>query len=447
MLPGRMNRHSHQPGAPGRGTPALVRQLLLAVAFITLVTGCAVNPVTGERQLSLVGEDWELEVGETNYAPLRQIQGGDYVTDPELLAYVQEVGQRVADASDRDLPYEFTVLNSSVPNAWALPGGKIAVNRGLLVEMDSEAELAAVLGHEIVHSAARHGASRHSRQMLISGAVMAGALAVGIATRDERYAGVALLGGLIGAELISMRYSRDAEREADLYGIRYMHRAGYNPEAAVHLQETFVRLSEARDPGFLEGLFASHPPSRERVENNRRLVQELGAEGEIGRQRYQDMTARLRELQPAYELHDQGRWALASGDASTALENARKALEQEPREALFHALMGDALATREQFAEAESAYSEALRHDATWFYHHLRRGMVRDELNQLDGARQDLRRSLELIPTAEGHYHLGNVERKAGNRDQAVRHYRTAAQSDSPAGRAARRALGELGAS
>ena len=427
----------------------MIRRVFPAVLLLVsvLVAGCAVNPVTGERQLSLVGEGWELEVGETNYAPLRQVQGGDYVTDPELAGYVREVGQRVAAESGRDLPYEFAVLNNSVPNAWALPGGKIAINRGLLVEMDSEAELAAVLGHEVVHAAARHSAAMQSRQVLISGAALAGAVAVGIATGDDRYAGVALVGGLIGAQLITMRYSREAEREADLYGMRFMHQAGYNPEAAVELQETFVRLSEDRDPGFAQGLFSSHPPSRERVENNQRTLRELGSEGETGRDRYRQRVARIKELQPAYDLHDEGRRVLADGDASTALDKARQAIEQEPREAIFHALKGDALATQGQFADAETAYSEALKHDSSWFYHHLRRGMVREEQDRLDGARQDLSRSLELAPTAEGYFHLGNTERKAGNRDRAIQHYRTAAQSDSPTGRAARQALEDMGTS
>ncbi len=427
----------------------MIRRVFPAVLLLVsvLVAGCAVNPVTGERQLSLVGEGWELEVGETNYAPLRQVQGGDYVTDPELAGYVREVGQRVAAESGRDLPYEFAVLNNSVPNAWALPGGKIAINRGLLVEMDSEAELAAVLGHEVVHAAARHSAAMQSRQVLISGAALAGAVAVGIATGDDRYAGVALVGGLIGAQLITMRYSREAEREADLYGMRFMHSAGYNPEAAVELQETFVRLSEDRDAGFAQGLFSSHPPSRERVENNKRTLRELGSEGETGRDRYRERIARIKELQPAYDLHDEGRRVLAGGDAATALDKARQAIEQEPREAVFHALKGDALASQGQFADAETAYSEALQHDSSWFYHHLRRGMVREETDRLDGARQDLSRSLELAPTAEGYFHLGNTERKAGNRDRAIRHYRTAAQSDSPTGRAARQALQDMGAS
>lgn len=417
--------------------------LLLALA---LLSGCSVNPVTGERELSLVGEDWEREVGETNYAPLRQAQGGDYVLDEALVDYVESVGQRVAEEADRELPYEFAVLNSSVPNAWALPGGKIAINRGLLVEMDSEAELAAVLGHEVIHAAARHGASQQSRQVLLQGLVVAGGVAVGAATERQEYGSVAMMAGLVGAQLISQRYSRDAEREADRYGMIYMHRAGYNPEAAVDLQETFVRLSEGNGGGFAQGLFASHPPSRERVENNRAIARELGRDGEIARDRYRNRIARLKELEPAYSAHEEGREALAEGDVETARDKAREALALEDDEAIFHALLGDALASDGDHEGAEKAYSRALARDDSWFYHHLRRGMVREAQGELEAARGDLTQSLELLPTAEGHYYLGNVERGLGNRRQAIEHYRTAAQADTAAGQRAREALRDMGA-
>jgi predicted Zn-dependent protease len=113
------------------------------------------------------------------------MQGGDYSLDPALTAYVAGVGQKLAAVSDRALPYEFVVLNSSVPNAWALPGGKIAVNRGLLMELQSEAELAAVLGHEIVHAAARHGALAMQRGILLQTAV----LATQVAAQRSSYGG------------------------------------------------------------------------------------------------------------------------------------------------------------------------------------------------------------------------------------------------------------------
>ena len=156
---------------------------------------------------------------------MRQRQGGDYLADPEVQNYVREVGNKLAAVSDRELPYEFHVVNDGTPNAWALPGGKIAIHRGLLTELKSEAELAAVLGHEIVHAAAKHGAKNIQRGVLLQSTV---ALA-GVATRDSDYARYAELGVGLGAALISTKYGRDAERESDLYGMNYMHRAGYDP--------------------------------------------------------------------------------------------------------------------------------------------------------------------------------------------------------------------------
>lgn len=420
--------------------------LAIIASFIALSSGCAVNPVTGERNLSLVGEQWELDVGAQQYAPLRQAQGGDFTLDPGLVDYIQQVGQRLAGVSDRKLPYEFAVINESVPNAWALPGGKISINRGLLTEMDSEAELAAVLSHEIVHSAASHGAQSASRGMLLQGAVLAGGLAAGAATDDQRYAQVALLGGMVGAQLISKRYSREAERESDLYGMRYMKRAGYNPRGAVELQETFLRISEGREQDAFSALFASHPPSRERLENNRELLAELGDSGRIGREEYQRQIARLERAQPAYEAYDEGRDALQRGDVETALEKADRAIDVEPGEGLFYTLRGDALAERKDFRRAERAYTEALERNPGWFYHHLKRGVARAELGRNDQARTDLQASVALMPTAVGHYYLGTVERQSGNRAAAVEHFRVAAQAETPIGQRARQALQEMGA-
>jgi len=412
------------------------------------LAGCATNPVTGDRELSLLGEDWERSVGKENYAPLRQAQGGDFGLEPAVVDYVQRVGQRVAAEADRDLPYAFTVINNSVPNAWALPGGKIAVNRGLLTEMDSEAELAAVLGHEVVHAAARHGAQRQSRQVLLQGAIMAGGLAVGASTDRSEYTAVAILAGGLGAQLISARYSREAEREADRFGMIYMHRAGYDPAAAVELQKTFVRLSKKSggSGGFAQGLFASHPPSQERVDNNKRMLRKLDGGGEWGRARYQERTAVLERLEPAYAAYDAGREALRSEELDKARSKASQALEIESGEAIFHALLGDVRATADELEAAEAAYTDALARDDTWFYHHLRRGMVRESRGEAAAARRDLQRSLELLPTAAGHYHLGNAERDLGNRQTAIQSYRKAAQSDSPAGRRARNALAEMDA-
>ena len=185
------------------------------------------------------------------------------------------------------------MLNNSVPNAWALPGGKLAINRGLLIELRNEAELAAVLSHEVVHAAARHGAKQMERAMLMQGALAATALG----TQGTAMGDTVVQGASMAAGLVNQKYGRDAEREADYYGTRMLAQAGYDPYAAVTLQETFLKLSEGQDASWVDGLFASHPPSSERVSNNRGLVETLRAEGYSGgvyaSDRFQAATRRL----------------------------------------------------------------------------------------------------------------------------------------------------------
>lgn len=408
----------------------------------SLLASCAVNPVTGEHELSLVSEEQELQLGKKNYGPYRQAQGGDYEADPELVKYVKRVGQRVAKHADRKLPYEFEVVNDSTPNAWALPGGKIALNRGLLVELQSEAELAAVLGHEIVHAAARHSAQSMERGILFQGAL----LAAGVALADTDYAQAGMLGAQLGAAAGQQHYSREAEREADHYGIHYMVRAGYDPAAAVELQKTFVRLSEGHAQSWLDGLFASHPPSPERVENNRKLVAELGNPGgELGRKRYKKAIARLIRTKPAYDAYDKALVAFEKKDHAKALKLVNKAIRIEPGEALFRTLRGEIHEARGKNKKALKNYNKAMSLNPNYYRIPLARGLLQRKMGRTEAARKDLKRSNQLLPTAEGQYGLGMIARNQGNSQQAASHFRVAAQSQSSVGQAAVRQLQKLG--
>jgi predicted Zn-dependent protease len=421
-----------------------MRKLIVLTAGIVVTTlvGCVINPVTGDRELALVSADQEIAIGEQQYEPSQQMQGGEYVLDPELQAYVSEVGQKLAAVSDRQLPYEFVVLNSSVPNAWALPGGKIAVNRGLLTELGSEAELAAVLGHEIVHAAARHGALAMQRGLLLQGAL----LATQVAAQRSDYGGLTVGAASLGAQLLTMRNSREAELESDLYGMRYMAAAGYDPSAAVSLQETFVRLSEERGGrgGRLATLFASHPPSEERVATNRETAAMLPKGGDLGRERYQAATAPLRERQPAYDAYDEGREALADDRPGEAERAAQRALRMLPDEANIHALLGDIDLQERRYEDAASHYDDAIALDDRFFYYHLQQGLALRQMRQWDDARTALETSARLLPTAEAYYALGTLAERRGDRQTALEYYTQAAGSQSPAGQAAEEATVRL---
>ena len=421
-----------------------MRRLLIAILSISFaLTGCSTNPVTGEKNFILpnLDEDWEREVGQQMYAPMRQSQGGDYTLDPALTAYVESVGGRLAAQAKRDLPYEFHVLNDSVPNAWALPGGKIVVNRGLLTELNSEAELAAVLGHEIVHADAAHGARQQSKGMLTQVGMMAAMIFGSSMADSEMGQQVAMIVPQLGAQLITTKYGRDAERESDLYGMRYMSAAGYNPQGAVELQETFVRLSSERRSDWLSGLFASHPPSTERVANNKATAKNLPDSGEFGRDIYLQKTAHLRKMKPVYEDYGNARKALAEDKKGQARTLVDRAIKQEPREALFHALSGDIHAANDNYRKAERAYGDAMRLDDSFFYHYLRRGQARYEQKKFAPARTDLEYSLGLLPTAQANFLLGNMDKRAGNMESALKYYQAAAGSNSEISKQAEKEL------
>lgn len=403
-----------------------MRVLLIALA-LSLAGGCAVNPVTGDREFMLVSGEQEIAMGEQNYAPMQQSQGGAYDVDPALTTYVQAVGNSLAAASGIDLPYEFVVLNNSVPNAWALPGGKIAVNRGLLTELESEAELAAVLAHEIVHAAGRHTAKQMSRGMLMEGLVVA----TTAVTNDSSYGDLAVGGASAAAQLVTMKYGRSAELESDKYGMRYMSKAGYDPQGAVALQETFVRLSEGRNEDWLSGLLASHPPSRERVEENKRTASKLPPGGNLGVESFTAAMQQTRAAKPAYDAYDKGRKALGEKNADEALALANEALALFPEEAHFHSLRGDVRLVNKQYDMAVTNYNRAINRRGNFFYFYLQRGIAKHELDQTDAAISDLERSLEYLPNAPAHFTLGEIKEARGSLEEAIGHYKIVAKSGS----------------
>ncbi len=413
--------------------------ILFALCSITLY-GCVTNPVTGKRELGLVSKSYELQIGSQQYVPSRQMEGGDYVIDPELTKYVTGVGKKLAAVSDRKLPYEFVVINNSVPNAWALPGGKIAVNRGLLTELNSEAELSAVLGHEIVHAAARHGAKGMERGILLQGAVAV----AGVASQGSNYANLAVRGAQTAVGLINQKYGRNAESESDLYGMKYMSRAGYDPRAAISLQEVFLKLSEGKKTDWLSGLFASHPPSEERLEANRATAKTLPESGELGVQRYKEKIARLIQTKDAYNALDMGSKALSEGNTTEALALAQQAIRGEPKEGRFHALVGDVYMIQKQYQNALASYNKAVDLNSEFFYFYVQRGLNKRKLGDPQGARTDLEKSTELLPTATALNALGNMSLVQGNLPEAMQYFKDASTSNSEPGRQAARSFVKL---
>ncbi|NOX37498.1 MAG: M48 family metalloprotease [Calditrichaeota bacterium] len=254
--------------------------ILLGLAFLL---GCAVNPVTGKRELILLSEADEIQLGIQTDRQLVQMYG--IYDDPELQLYIQQLGQKLAALSHRPhLDYQFKLTDTPVINAFAVPGGFVYITRGILAYLNSEAELAGVIGHEIGHIAARHSAKQYTRIQLAQLGLGLGAM---LSEQFARFSGLAE----IGLGLLFLKFSRDQEKQADELGVEYAARAGYDASEMANFFLTLDRMTPEEQKGGLPSWFSTHPNPRDRVVKIRQLarnwVQKLGlTQPHIERQTY-----------------------------------------------------------------------------------------------------------------------------------------------------------------
>jgi predicted Zn-dependent protease len=229
----------------------------IALALLLPLASCAINPATGKRQIMLISEAQEIQLGQENDKAV-VAQFGLYDSE-ELQRYVSDLGRSLAATSERpDLDWTFRVLDDTLVNAFALPGGYIYVTRGILAHFANEAELASVLGHEIGHVTARHGANQMSKAQLAQLG-----LGMGAVLSPENLQSVVDLAGF-GMELLFLKYSRDDERQADDLGLRYLVKDGYDPRPMGNVFATLKRVSEAQGGGGAPTWLMTHPDPENR---------------------------------------------------------------------------------------------------------------------------------------------------------------------------------------
>jgi predicted Zn-dependent protease len=255
----------------------------LAVAALLSLEACAVNPVTGERELALISESQEVQLGREAAQEVEQSIG--LVPDKALQEYVHRTGVALAKTSERPtLPWTFRVVDDPTPNAFALPGGFIFVTRGLLSLMDSEAELASVLGHEIGHVTARHSVNQISQQQLAQ---------LGLGLGGILFPEIQPFGQAVGAglQLLFLKHGRDDERQADELGFGYARVQGYDLREMADVFEGLRRYGEREERSALPSWLATHPAPEERIEAARQRLKKFGqpsTDARLGRAEYLD---------------------------------------------------------------------------------------------------------------------------------------------------------------
>ena len=242
------------------------KRFWIYASIFLLVVACQTTPVTGRSALILMSFGQEVALGAQAYEEM--LDKETISTDGRLNAILKRVGERIAAASDMpDLDWEFKLIDSKQKNAFALPGGKVAFYKGILEVCKNEAGIAAVMGHEVAHAIARHGAQRMTQQLLIT----AGLTAVSISLSNNRHRrfimGALGLGTTVG---LALPYSRENESEADHIGIIYMAKAGYDPKEAVKFWARFRDSRSAEPPEIL----STHPNNETRIARLKKLLSE-----------------------------------------------------------------------------------------------------------------------------------------------------------------------------
>jgi predicted Zn-dependent protease len=371
----------------------------LGMSFLPLLGGCAVDPVTGRSSFTGMSTQEEIAV-DHKQAPYQFSADYGVSRDRQLNAYINRVGLGLASRSHRpQMPFSFRAVNAAYINAYAFPGGSIAATRGILIELQNEAELAGLLGHEIGHVCARHAAEQAGKGMLAQ-LLLAGAT---IAVGAGGYGGAAdLVQGLgsIGAGALLAHYSRDNEREADALGMEYMTRAGYSPSGMVGLMQ-ILQENGRNNASAIELMFATHPMSSERLRFARQAANGKYAsmlDNSLNRQRYMDMTAGLRKRKGAIKAMQDASKAVGKKDYRTAESALNHALRIAPDDYAALVMMAKLQLGLKRPREAARYADHATRVYPAEAQAHLVAGSADISLNHYDRALEQLTRYDAILP-------------------------------------------------
>jgi predicted Zn-dependent protease len=403
------------------------------VSFFILAS-CAINPVSGERELMLVSEQQEIQLGKSASSSANWEFGGQY-KDPALESYLSNIVRRLWSISERNqLPFEFHIQNSSIPNAFALPG-YVAITRGLLSGMENEAQFAAVMGHEIGHVMARHTAQRLSRIQL-----QQLGLAIGASALKGTSGGDTLLTlGSLGSSLLLLKYDRAQELQADRLGVRYMSAIGYDPYEALSAHEVLQRSVDdylarlGRSPGentFISALLSTHPRKEVRLSEIRSMIAMLPPYSISGDGKFSKIfiskTKDIRKINGYYEHYDKAELFFKEGKFKEAEENIVKAIELSRTQAAFHNLLGFIKLQQKNYSEAEQSFQTALSLDPQYQPSMYGFGLLRMFEGKYDRAIKAFSDSLKFYPDHAGsHFGMGKSYFKSEQYSRAIPYLET----------------------
>ena len=372
--------------------------LLTSMSAAGLLAGCAANPVTGKSQLMLISADQEINI-DKQHSPHQFSSDYGALQDRSLNNYINETGSNIAALTHRPhMPYSFRGVNATYINAYAFPGGSIAATRGILLALENEAQLAALLGHELGHINARHTAEQMSKSALTNAFI--GGVAAFAGTKSSALGNLANKLGMVGAGALLASYSRDNEREADALGLKYMVQSGYNANGFVGLMDMLRRMSKDK-PGAIELMFATHPMSDERYQTAVEAVHEQYRSAPslpLSRDRFMDHTEKIRAIKKAIAEMQKGESYMARGTYDKAEIHFKNALNQAPRDYAGLVMMAKCQLAQENYDSAKRFAEKAQKVYPNEAQAYHLSGFVKIHEKSFASAHQDFVNYEKLLP-------------------------------------------------
>ncbi|WP_297457321.1 M48 family metalloprotease [Persephonella sp.] len=395
--------------------------ILLLVAFILVSCAKTYDPLTGKETYTLLPESQEIKIGQM-YVPLAIEQNDGRYPDKEVQEYVSQLGQEIAKHTPRKLNYKFYVVNTDVINAFALPGGFIFVNRGLILALDKEDQLAGVLGHELAHVNARHHAKflekMYGMNLLMNLAA--------IFAYQTKYGNVLMQFGGLGAQLLSLKWSRDQESEADRYGIRFTYNAGYDPRGLIETFYIFKKLDKIHQPEWL----LTHPLPDTRIKQAKRIISRLDLNKPLKKDspRFHYIKKKLEKTKPSYDLYKKAKIKLIKDkNLVAALNLVDKAIKLYPENNAALALKSYILLKQEKYADGVKYAVKAAQIDGMFFRPHFFAGFGYFKLKKYRESIKYLTKAKVLIPNfPDTYYFLGRDYEALGEISKAIKNYEKA---------------------
>ncbi len=396
-----------------------IKLLIFWFLIFFFISSCTTSN-SNKPVFTLISEEREVELGKL-YIPSYIDKFEGLYPEKEVQKYVNYLGLKIAKITERKVPYKFYVVNSGIVNAFALPGGPVVITRGLFLQLDNESQLAGVLAHELGHINARHHVKFLEKQLALSILLQIGSLLVPQDLTGE----ILLQLGQISASLLTLKFSRDQEREADKYGFLYAFKAGYSPQGMIEVFEKFKKLEKKRPPEWL----STHPLPESRIKETKRYIATFKPTGILIKdtQKFHTVKNLILKTKESYNYVEKGKKAYKERNLNEAKNYFKKALKLYPKNTIALIYLAEIEMKENNLTTAKNYINSAIKYDPDFFTANILAGIINFKLKNFGTSLKFFEKAKSLIPfNGISYYYTGRIYEEKRSLNLAFKNYEKA---------------------